>query len=70
MDKYAKAVLVALTFLVGCSGTGVDQTKPQQEDHLSEFELLLSSEFLVFIDPDRTEVSGERELSAFERVKI
>ena len=24
MDKYTQAVLVALTFLVGCSGTGVD----------------------------------------------
>ena len=24
MDKYTKAVLVALTLLVGCSGTGVD----------------------------------------------
>ena len=24
MDKYTKAVLVALAFLVGCSGTGVD----------------------------------------------
>ena len=27
MDKYTKAVLVALTLLDGCSGTGVDYNK-------------------------------------------
>ena len=58
MDKYTKAVLVALTFLVGCSGTAVDQTKPQQEEHLPAFELLLSLECPVFRVPDRTEVSS------------
>ena len=58
MDKYTKAVLVALTCLVGCSGTGVDQTEPQQEDHRPEFELLLSLERPVLRDPDRTEVSS------------